>query len=84
MKSKIYLYQMEVFIVWIAVVVMLFRFTPSKQIAGAVAGFGFVLWPSLFLIFECRQSARDKIYIAVLVAFLFLNALPIFLLRILN
>lgn len=84
MKSKIYLYQMEVLIIWIAVVIMLFRFIPSKQIAGAVAGFGFVLWPILFLIYELKQPLKNKFYIFILGFFLLTNALPIFLLRMLN
>lgn len=75
---------MEVFIIWIVVVTLLFKFIPSKQVASVIAGFGFVLWPALFLIFELRQSAKDKFYMIVLGAFLFANALPIFLLRILN
>jgi len=84
MKSKIYLYQVEVLIIWIAIVVMLFKYVPSKQIAGAVAGLGFVLLPSLFLIYELRQPLKNKFYIFVLGVFLLTNALPIFLLRILN
>lgn len=84
MKSKVYLYQMEVFIIWIFVVTMLFRFVPSKQVAGAIAGFGFVLWPFLFLIYEWKQVERHKFYIFILSLFLVTMALPIFLLRILN
>lgn len=84
MKSKLYFCQMEIFIIWIVAVTLLFKFVPSKQIAGAIAGFGFVLWPTLFFIFELRQSLKDKIYMTILAIFLLANALPIFLLRILN
>lgn len=84
MKSKMYFYQMEIFIIWIVVVTLLFKLIPSKQIAGAIAGFGFVLWPTLFFIFELKQSLKDKIYMTVLAIFLLTNALPIFLLRVFN
>ena len=77
-------YQMEIFIIWIVVVTLLFKFIPSKQIAGAIAGFGFVLWPTLFFILELKQPLRDKIYMTILAVFLLANALPIFLLRIFN
>ncbi len=79
-----YLYQMEIFIIWIVAVILLFKFVPSKQIAGAIAGFGFVLWPSLFFVFELKQPLKDKIYMTILAVFLLANALPIFLLRIFN
>lgn len=75
---------MEIFIIWIVVVTLLFKLIPSKQIAGAIAGFGFVLWPTLFFIFELKQSLKDKIYMTVLAIFLLTNALPIFLLRVFN
>ena len=75
---------MEIFVIWIAIVTMLFKFIPSKQVAGVIAGFGFVLWPTVFLVFELRQTLKDKIYITILTVFLIANALPIFLLRIFN
>lgn len=61
-----------------------FKFIPSKEVASVAAGIGFVLWPSLFLVYEWSQRPKNKIYIFILGYFLVTSALPIFLLRILN
>ena len=84
MKSKVYLYQLILLLVWIGVVVLLFKLISEKQIAAVIAGFGFILWPVLFLLYEWNQKPRNKIYIAILAIFIFANAIPIFLVRVLN
>lgn len=84
MRSKTYLYQFEIFLIWIFLVMSFFKFIPSKEIASVIAGFGFVSWPLLFLVYEWNQRPKNKIYICFLGLFLVANALPIFLLRILN
>lgn len=84
MRSKAYFYQFQVLLIWTFLVVLFFKYIPSKEIASIVAGMGFVAWPTLFLIYEWNQRPKNKIYIFFLGLFLVTNALPIFLLRILN
>jgi hypothetical protein len=84
LKSKKYLYQFGVLLVWMICVVLLFKFIESKQIASVWAGLGFVAIPIVLLLLELRQSQKNKLQIFILFLFLILSALPIFLLRILN
>ena len=84
MRSTIYLYQFLVLLLWIGVVVLLFKLIPEKQIAAVIAGVGFILWPSLFFVYEWNQKPKDKMYLLILGIFLMTCALPIFLLRVLN
>lgn len=84
MRSKTYFYQFQVLLVWMFLVILFFKYIPSKEIASVVAGVGFVTWPTLFLIYEWNQRPKNKVYILSLGVFLNLCALPIFLLRIFN
>ena len=68
---------------WIIVVICLFKFISSKEVASVFAGVGFIVWPVLFLIYELMNS-KNKIHLAALLVFLCLSALPIFLMRVLN
>ncbi len=82
MRSKIYLYQFFILFAWIAIVMLLFRLIPEKQVAAIFAGLGFIIWPSLFFTYEWNQKPKDKIYLIILAVFLLACALPIFILRI--
>ncbi len=84
MKSKVYLYQFLVLLFWIVIVILLFKFISEKQVAAVFAGVGFILWPTLIFAYEWNQKPREKIYLGILAIFLVANALPLFLLRVLN
>lgn len=68
---------------WIVVIICLFKFINSKEVASVFAGVGFIVWPTLFLIYELTNK-KNKIHLAALLIFLCLSALPIFLMRIFN
>lgn len=86
MKVKTdYLGELLAYFVWGICVFAIFTLIESKQVAGSVAGVGFLLLPLFFLVQEFRQPQRkSKLHIAVLLGFLTLSVLPIILLRVFN
>lgn len=78
-----YLTQIILLIVWIIVVMLLFRLIPDRQMAATFAGAGFILLPVVFLISELK-NARHGLHLFTLGFFLVVSAFPIFGLRILN
>ena len=74
--------QLAVFLLWAICVIVFFKFITDRQVAALVAGLGFVIWPSLFLILELKSEQKNKIHIFALSLFLIAAALPIFLLRV--
>ena len=83
MEKLNYKVQSVILVVWIFVVMAIFKVIPEKQMASLIAGSGFIIWPVLFLIHEFK-SARNKIHIFTNILFLAAAALPIFLLRVMN
>lgn len=83
MKNINYKVQVISLVVWIVVVLFIFKFVPDRPTAGLIAGVGFLILPSLFLIAELAGEKR-KLHMASLTVFLACSALPIFLLRIFN
>ena len=85
MKNFSYVMKAAVLILWIPVVLFLFRFVGDRQTAAFVAGIGFIVLPTVILIHEivaCRL--RSRITILSCFQFLIFFAWPIFLLRIFN
>ena len=78
-----YKIQVTALVVWIIAVILIFKFVADRQVAGLIAGIGFLILPSLFLAAE-MAGAKSKLHIATIVIFLAGSALPIFLMRILN
>lgn len=83
MPNISYKTQSFILIVWILVVMALFRFISDRQVAASIAGLGFIVLPTLFLYSEFRSYKRI-LHIFVLGIFLIAAAMPIFLLRVLN
>lgn len=86
MKIKTdYLSELLVYFIWGLCVFLIFTLIENKQIAGSVAGVGFLVLPLFFLVQEFKQSQRkSKLHIGVLLSFLILSVLPIILLRVFN
>ena len=51
--------QAIILVLWILIVIALFRFIPDKQIAATVAGIGFIIWPLLFYFAEVRSQKQN-------------------------
>lgn len=83
MRFISYRNQCTILILWIFVVLGLFRFISDRQIAAFFTGAGFIFFPIWFLYSEIINQ-KSKIHIFVLCMFLLCSALPIFLLRITN
>jgi hypothetical protein len=83
LKTPQYKFQLICFIVWIFVVILLFKFISERQVAAAIAGSGFIILPTFCLMQELR-TRRNRVYLGTLIIFLVFSALPIFLLRIFN
>lgn len=81
MKKISYKVQVIALVAWIVMVLCLFRIVPNKQVAGLVAGFGFLMLPSLFLVNEFN-GGRNHLHKVTLIIFLAFTALPIFVVRI--
>ena len=84
LRSKKYLQQFLILFIWIGVVILIFKIIDDRQVAAVFAGIGFILWPTLFILAELCSQKSNKIHVALLSFFLFANAVPIFLLRVLN
>lgn len=86
MKMKLdYLSELFIYLVWGVCVFAIFSLIESKQVAGSVAGVGFLVLPMFFLFQECKQPYRKSIlHIGVLLSFLILSVLPIILIRVFN
>ena len=86
MKIKTdYFGELLAYFVWGICVFLIFTLIENKQVAGSVAGVGFLLLPLFFLIQEFKQPQRkSKLHMGVLLSFLILSVLPIILLRVFN
>lgn len=86
MKIKTdYLGELLTYFIWGICVFAIFVFIENKQVAGSVAGVGFLLLPLFYLVQELKQPNRkSKLHIGVLLSFLILSVLPIILLRVFN
>lgn len=85
MKNFSYVMKAAVLILWIPVVLFLFRFVGNRQTAAFVAGIGFIVLPTVILIHEIVAcKLRSRIAILSCFQFLIFFAWPIFLLRIFN
>jgi hypothetical protein len=86
MKMKMdYLSELVVYFLWGICVFAIFSLIESKQVAGSVAGMGFLVLPLFFLFQECKQPYRkSKLHIGMLLSFLILSVLPIILIRVFN
>lgn len=82
MKKIAYLKQTLFLLLWIVVVVLLFRFIENKKIAAVIAGLGFVMLPLGILRLE-MQKAELKSWLILIggLQFLLFFAAPIFFLR---
>ena len=82
MKKLTYLKQTLILLLWIVVVVFLFRFVESKKIAAVIAGLGFLMLPLGIISLEI-QKAESKSWMILIGGFQFLLffAAPIFFLR---
>ncbi len=81
MKKISYKVQVIAFVIWIVLVLCIFRFVPNKQVAGLVASIGFLILPTLFLVTEFKGE-KNNLHKASLIVFLAFTALPIFLVRV--
>ncbi len=81
MKKISYKVQVIALVVWIVVVLCIFKFVPNKQVAGLFAGIGFLILPILFLVTELKGE-KNNLHKVSLIIFLVFTALPIFLVRI--
>ena len=76
--------QFLVLLGWIFIVTALFKVIPEKQVAAVIAGIGFLLWPTMFLVNEFKKSTLNRVHAGLLLLFLVCSALPVFFLRVLN
>ena len=84
MKKITYFKQTCILVLWIPLVILLFRFISDRQMAALVAGLGFLLLPLFFFGYELSKN-KMKSWLVVIGCLQFLIfALPIFLLRVLN
>ena len=81
MNKISYKIQVIALVVWILMVIGIFRLVPDKQLAGFIAGLGFLILPIVFLVTEFKGS-KNNLHTASLLIFLVCTALPIFLVRI--
>ena len=81
MKKISYKVQVIALVVWIVVVLCIFRFVPDKQVAGFFASVGFLVLPMLFLVTELK-SEKNNLHTSALIIFLVCAAWPIFLVRV--
>ena len=86
MKIKTdYLSELVAYFIWGICVFAIFTLIKNKQVAGSVAGVGFLFLPLFFLVQEFKQPTRkSKLHMSVLLSFLVLSVAPIILLRIFN
>ena len=86
MKIKAdYFVELMAYFVWGICVFAIFTLIKEKQVAGSVAGVGFLCVPLFFLFQEFRNPTRkSKLHISVILSFLLLSVLPIIVLRVFN
>lgn len=84
MKNISYLNQIIILIIWVAIVGSLFTFMQEKQVAGIIAGSGFILLPTLFIYSEMKNTKKSIFHLLTLSLFVLASAFPIFFLRVLN
>lgn len=84
MSTIKYSRQLLILVLWVVGVGLLFKFSPDKQTAGALAGVVFIAIPILLLISELKRPQKHWYQLVTLGIFLVGSALPIFLLRVLN
>lgn len=81
MKKNSYKVQVVALVFWIVIVLCLFKIVPSKQVAGLIAGIGFLMLPILLLVNEFKGE-KNRLHVASLIIFLVFTALPILLVRV--
>lgn len=69
---------------WVFAVGIIFTIISDKQVAGVVAGSGFIILPCALIFSELKSRQRHVLNIIGASVFLMFSALPIFLLRITN
>ena len=85
MKKITYFKQTLFLILWIFVVILLFKFISDRQIAALAAGLGFLLLPAFILGLQIvNNKPRSWIVIIGCLQFLIFFAMPIFFLRVFN
>ncbi len=85
MKNFSYIKKAVLLILWIPVVVFIFRFISDRHVAALITGIGFILLPTAVLFHEnWGNSRRARVTKLSCVQFLILFAWPIFLLRVFN
>ncbi len=85
MKKITYLTYTLSLLIWIPVVIILFKFVEDRQIASLIAGLGFLFLPAVLLMKEFKaKQQRSMLVIFCSLQFLIFFAGPIFLLRVLN
>jgi hypothetical protein len=87
MKNLAYRYQLLILILWIPTVMLIFKMIAEKRAASVFAGIGFVLIPLFFLLQEVLRTKLNKgskLHLFLCGEFLFISALPILFLRLLN
>mgnify|MGYP001578202072 CR=1 FL=1 len=83
MRAICYRNQCVILILWIFIVLGLFKLISDRPTAALLAGTGFVFFPLWFLYSEIINQ-KNKIHILALSLFLLCSALPIFFLRVTN
>lgn len=81
MPNLTYKKQFLLLIIWVPIVILIFRFVNNRALASLIASVGFILMPGVFFVREWRVK-KHKLHIGALALFLFGAAFPIFLLRV--
>ncbi len=87
MKFLTYRIQFIILAAWIPIVLALFKLNDNRTSAALMAGAGFVVWPTLFLIHEISSRISrpiSRIHLLGCLQFLVFFALPILFLRLAN
>jgi hypothetical protein len=82
--SSIYRNKFIGLVLWIFIVMGLFRFISDRRIAATIAGIGFIILPMYLIFSETKLNRKNWFVILTSVVFLFFSALPIFYLRVFN
>lgn len=82
---RTYRNQMIALLIWIPIIIVIFKIVSDRQIASLLASVGFIVIPGYFLFLEIKNDTEgDTIYRNFLAVFLICFSIPILLVRILN
>ena len=85
MKKITYFKQTLFLVLWIVVVILLFKFISNRQIAALFAGLGFLFLPAFVLGLQIVDNKlKSWIVVFSCLQFLIFFAMPIFFLRVFN